>query len=256
MSSTPFVAGDWHRILIGDAPWLFLLELVGRVAVVYLLLILFMRLMGKRLASQMSTVELAVILTLGAAVSLPVQSQEQGILLAVMTLIAGLIFQRGISYIGFVSPRAELWMDGDAVVLVRDGRVQHEVLRSVQLSTGKLFAALRSQGVEQLGELRRVYLENTGAITLLRYRRPRPGLSVYPAIEGDRPPHVEVGGHYVCGHCGEVLRADPAPEILCTLCYHCGWRAAVLGHTASRSEAPAGGEPRLRTGERSGSAQS
>lgn len=62
-----------QRILIGDGPWAFLLEVVVRAALVYVLLLVAMRMMGKRVAAQLSITELAVILMLGAAIGVPIQ---------------------------------------------------------------------------------------------------------------------------------------------------------------------------------------
>ncbi len=45
---------DWKRVLIGETPWWFMLEVVFRAGVSYLLLMTMIRLMGKRVAGQMS----------------------------------------------------------------------------------------------------------------------------------------------------------------------------------------------------------
>jgi hypothetical protein len=86
---------DWQRLLMGDAPWVFLLELLVRAVVVYLLLLLFMRWMGKRVAGQMSTTELAIILSLGAAIGLPLQAPDKGLLPAVAVLLVAVAFTGG-----------------------------------------------------------------------------------------------------------------------------------------------------------------
>jgi uncharacterized membrane protein YcaP (DUF421 family) len=62
-----------ERILIGDGPWAFLIEVLPRAIVMYALLLISMRLMGKRVAAQLSITELAVILMLGAAIGVPIQ---------------------------------------------------------------------------------------------------------------------------------------------------------------------------------------
>ncbi|HEY2021442.1 hypothetical protein [Paraburkholderia sp.] len=83
-----------ERILIGDGPWAFLLEVVVRAAIVYVLLLVAMRLMGKRVAAQLSITELAVILMLGAAIGVPIQVSSQGVLPAVIVLFTVALLQR------------------------------------------------------------------------------------------------------------------------------------------------------------------
>jgi len=71
---------DWLRILIGEEPISFLLELIIRAAVVYLVLMLSMRLMGKRMSSQLSRNELATLVSLAAAVGVPMMAPDRGLL--------------------------------------------------------------------------------------------------------------------------------------------------------------------------------
>lgn len=69
----PFI----ERLLIGDGPWAFLVEVIPRAVVMYLLLLVAMRLMGKRVAAQLSITELAVILMLGAAIGVPIRCRRK-----------------------------------------------------------------------------------------------------------------------------------------------------------------------------------
>src|SRR4051812_50123663 len=71
---------DFHRFLIGEAPGWFLIEIAIRMALIYLILMVAMRLMGKRLAGQMSLSEMAVIVTLGAAGGGSLQAPGRGLL--------------------------------------------------------------------------------------------------------------------------------------------------------------------------------
>ncbi|QJW89539.1 hypothetical protein HNV11_09185 [Spirosoma taeanense] len=63
---------DWVRILIGEVPGTYFIEIVIRIAFVYLLLSVSMRLMGKRMAAQMNRNELAAQVSLAAAIGMPV----------------------------------------------------------------------------------------------------------------------------------------------------------------------------------------
>src|SRR5687767_1371205 len=88
---------DWQRLLLGEAPAWFLVEIAARMALIYLMLMVAMRLMGKRLAGQMSLSEMAIVVTLGAAVGVPMQAPERGILAPVVLLAIAILFQRGLS---------------------------------------------------------------------------------------------------------------------------------------------------------------
>lgn len=227
MSGQHVELSDWHRLLIGDTSWLFLVEAALRAFVVYLMLLLFMRLMGKRVAAGLSLSELAVILTLGAAAGLPLQSVDKGLLPAAVVLFTGLVFQRGLSLLAFRHRRVEVVAQGDVIVLLKEGRLLLDRLGAAQLSTQKFFSALRAQGILHLGQLRRVYMESSGQFSLIQYRHARPGLPIMP-------PDGEVAARlrssetdFVCSRCGYLERHGRPPKTPCPYCGNAGWRHAV-----------------------------
>src|SRR2546430_9501431 len=84
---------------------MFLLEVVVRAVFVYVILLVAIRLMGKRVAGQLSLSELAVIVTLGAAIGVPIEAAEHGMLPAVLVLAVAGLHQRAIGLLSFKNPR-------------------------------------------------------------------------------------------------------------------------------------------------------
>jgi uncharacterized membrane protein YcaP (DUF421 family) len=227
---------DWQRLLMGDAPWVFLVELLVRAVVVYLLLLLFMRLMGKRVAGQMSISELAIILSLGAAVGLPLQVPDKGLLPALAVLSVAVTFQRGLSLWAYKSRKIELLSQGDVSVLLRDGRLLPEGMVAEHLSPEKIFASLRAQGVEHLGQLRRVYLEPSGDLSLIKYRSQRPGLLIIPELDSTHGRYEKAEDHFACSNCGNVVASDHEPLDYCEYCGEPRWTEAVTEAWAGEAQ--------------------
>lgn len=98
---------DIKRWLFGHAPPEFMIEVFIRTILIYLFLLLVVRLLGKRMAGQMTLSELAVMLTLGALVSPVMQLPDRGILFGVLVLICALIFQRGLNLWAFKNEKVE-----------------------------------------------------------------------------------------------------------------------------------------------------
>src|SRR5581483_9796461 len=195
---------DVKRILLGTAPWWFLFEVAVRALVLYAMLLVAMRLMGKRVAAQLSTIELVVVLTLGASVGPPIQMPETGLLCAAVVLTIALVVQRGISSFSIRSRRFENLTQGVVTIIVEDGRLVREALSAASLSREKLFASLRSSGILELGELRRVYLEASGQLTLVPWQRSRAGLSLMPDATSDVAGLDRDAALRACTSCGEV----------------------------------------------------
>jgi uncharacterized membrane protein YcaP (DUF421 family) len=214
-----------HRLLVGEAPWLFLLEVSCRALLVYVALFIVMRLLGKRMAAQLSISEMAVMLTLGAAIGAPLQTPSQGVLPAVVLLACALVFQRGLSALSFRWRRVEVAVQGDVTLLLKDGRLLMDQVRAAGLTLDRVHSELRGQGIVQLGQLRRVYLESTGRFTLLTYRQPRPGLSLIPDAPASEQPSAD--GALSCICCGYTATAEAEGWPRCPYCEHDHWQPAT-----------------------------
>ena len=206
-----------QRLLMGDAPWSFLLEIVVRTLLIYLVLFAVMRLMGKRMAAQLSISELAVMLTLGAAIGVPLQTPAQGLLPAAVLLVSALIFQRGLSYAAFRRRGVEVKTQGDVTLILEDGQLLMDNLAQASLTVARVHSELRAVGIQQLGELRRVYLESTGHFTMIKYRVPRTGLWIMPTPDDDFTRQTANRDSKVCIRCGYV-----DPKNGAGVCPRCG----------------------------------
>src|SRR3954453_1426943 len=91
---------DWSRILFGQVPPEFYIELIIRGFLVYALLMVSMRLLGKRMSSQISRLELAALVALASAIGVPLLSMTNGVLPAFIISIIIVGMTRLISFVG------------------------------------------------------------------------------------------------------------------------------------------------------------
>lgn len=125
---------DWQRILLGQAPLEFLVEVVVRTLIVYLVLVLAMRLLGKRMNAQLSVAELSVMIMLGGIVSVPMQVPDRGILHGVLVLSCMVGLYRGINGLAFRFRRVEQLTQGHLHIVVTDGVLDLHAMTRVRLA--------------------------------------------------------------------------------------------------------------------------
>jgi uncharacterized membrane protein YcaP (DUF421 family) len=221
---------DLKRIFIGEAPGSFLLEVLIRTAVIYVVLLIAVRLLGKRMTGQLTIVELAVMLTLGAIVSIAMQLPDHGLLQGVVALVCALVFQRGLTLWDWTNPRVETVTQGGASCLVRDGVIAMDAMAAARISREQLFALLRTRSLFNLGAVKRAYLEACGEFSVYPAAEERPGLSVLPPEDKAARSAQPAGpaNLRVCLRCGRVEPADggAAP------CPNCGgpdWTRPITG---------------------------
>jgi len=219
---------DWQRILFGNAPAIFLLEVLVRSLITYAVLLIVIRLLGKRMSGQLSITEMAVMLTLGAIISVPMQMPERGILHGVVMLFFVLAFQRGFTWFTFKSRKFELLTQGHMIMLIKDGVLQVKELDKVLMSREQLFAILRNEGVYHLGMVKRVYQEANGNFSIYLNETAVPGYSILPQRDEVLQEELQVStaDHTLsCRHCGYTIRA--IQEHICPSCGHQDWEKAV-----------------------------
>jgi len=223
MKSYEILIDDWMRILIGNVPIHFFLEVVFRVLFVFLLLIFSMRLMGKRMASQLSRNEMVAMSSLAAAIGIPIQAPDRGLLPALIVAIIVILGQRWIARIAAGSEQFEEVSQGDIGVLVYDGVLNIKEMKITRISRERLFAQLRSEGIKHLGQVQRFYFEANGSFTIINNEQAKPGLSVLPKEDEELINHLHYeNDQYVCFHCGCDAGNKPSDE-----CPDCGHKEFV-----------------------------
>ena len=213
---------DVGRILFGQANPIFLLEVFVRTIIIYIILLFVVRWLGKRMNGQLTIMELAVMLTLGAIVSVPMQMPDRGLLQGVVLLIVAGLFQRGISLVGFRSGKMEDMIMGKCSMLVEDGILNLEQMRKDRITKQQLYSELRTQKIFNLGNVERVYLEACGIFSIFKTDQPRAGLPIFPPddeqiYKGRTTDFFEDKHLQACKNCGYVRPVDGNED-----CKKCG----------------------------------
>ncbi len=220
---------DWQRILIGDAPWEFTIEVLIRTLIIFLILVVVLRLLGKRMSSQLTLTEMAIMLVLGAIVSVPMQIPDRGILPTVLALFLTMLFQRGWNLLAFKRRDIEILTQGKESLIVKDGRLLLDEMLKSSTTREQLFAELRRKNVQHLGQVKRVYQEAYGMFSVFKKENPCVGLSILPQQDEKLWKEQEkVEGHYACFKCGHVLESNEEPKAICEFCGESKW-VATLG---------------------------
>ncbi|RYZ51999.1 MAG: DUF421 domain-containing protein [Sphingobacteriales bacterium] len=221
--------GDWSRILLGEVPGSFYIEIVIRTVLSYMLLILALRILGKRMDSQLDRLELAALVTLAAATGVPLQSPERGMIPAVIIAIVVVSIGKLLARLSYRKQRFEKLTHGDTSTLVQEGYIHKGNMEKNLITRERLLAELRSEQLIHLGQLKRVYLEAGGDFTIVPALKAEPGLCIIPDWDKEfisELDHVDVIICYNCGHKQEKSKT-------CGNCGDSNWIQAVRERTPS-----------------------
>jgi len=219
-------AFDWQRMFIGDEPPLFLLEIVFRIAVIWPWTMILLRWIGGRSISQLSLVEFLLVIALGSAVGDSLFVPEVPLLHAMLAILMVVVLDKAVDMAIRRYRLAKRLIDGHPVEVLRDGTILASGLSQLKMGSLELMELLRLKGVENLGSLRRAYLEPSGQVSVFRADPPVPGLPIVPPVE-----------------LRDVLQEDAAG--CCSNCGLAGQTSAPCGNCGSRHRLPAEQAPRL-----------
>lgn len=220
---------DLQRMLLGELPLTFLLEVAVRVLAAFLAVFFFLKFSGRRGIRQLSRFELVVILTLGSAAGDVTFYEDVPLLPVALVFLTLLVLYRGTVYLMTRSQACEAWIDGLPITVVKDGTYEIHSLRNLNISSNELFMELRQQGVEHLGQVRLGLLETDGDLSLYFYapEDTRPGLSVLPTEHRPEYRSPPSAGLYCCVACGFASHHQAQDSLACERCGHDVWSPAL-----------------------------
>lgn len=220
---------DLYRIIVGEMPAIFYVELVLRSLFIYIVLISSMRLMGKRMASQIGRTEMATVASLAAAVGIPLMNPDRGLLAGLVIAITIVTLQVWLARRSARSQKFEALSQDKIALLVSDGIMDLAEMKKNRITRQRVFAQLRTSKQLHLGNVKRLYLEANGLFSLLENKEPQPGLSIIPERDLEFVArHTSKTDLMACGLCGYVDSTKTfTPHDNCPLCTTTDWKPAV-----------------------------
>lgn len=213
------------EFLIANDSWLFLAEVVLRCFIAFVVVVIALRLTGKRGVRQLSLFEVVIILTLGSAAGDVAFYKDVGVLTVVVTIVTIVVLYRLITYLLLKSRAFSRLLEGEPVTIIEKGRFTSAVVKNENISFDEFFMELRLCGVEHLGQVRMAILEVNGEVSIYKNDRDEiiPGMDIMPDCIKTLYQQIPEDGLYACVHCGNTLlqKINTAPQ--CQDCSGAKW---------------------------------
>jgi uncharacterized membrane protein YcaP (DUF421 family) len=145
-------------------------ELIVRSIIVYTVLIVLLRITGKRQVGQLAPFDLVLLLVLSNAVQNAMNGGDNSVLGGVISAVTLISLNFMVGYLAYRSKRLEILIEGQPEVLIHNGKLFEQVMTRAQLTHHELNAALRQAGCLSVAEVHCAILENNGTITV--HQRP------------------------------------------------------------------------------------
>lgn len=153
--------------------------LMIRTAILYALVVLTIRLMGKRQIGELEPFELVIAIMISDLASLPMQDTRIPLFYGIIPIITLLILQTIITLIELKWQKAGEILTGKPSILISHGKIDIKELRSQRLTYTDLIEELRLSGYYNIADVQYAILETSGQLSII------PKIMVSPVVKED-----------------------------------------------------------------------
>ena len=153
----------------GEPPW----SKILRTVVIYLVLLILLRIGGKRELGQLSTLDLVVLLLLSNTVQNAIIGDDFSLTGGIIGAVVLILMDKLLSRISYNVPGIRRLIGGKPTPLIDNGNLLPGNMRKQGITPEELAALCRLQGIDRLEEVETATLEVNGTVTV-RPRHPTP----------------------------------------------------------------------------------
>ncbi|MBU5591386.1 DUF421 domain-containing protein [Clostridium sp. MSJ-4] len=138
-----------------------------RTIILYLFVVLTMRLMGKRQIGELQPFELVITIMVSELAALPMQDTRLPIIHGIIPIITLLVLQIVLSEMQLKSDKFRSIIDGNPSILIKNGKINIEELKTQRLSINDLLEELRIKGFLDISEIAYALIETDGQMSVI-----------------------------------------------------------------------------------------
>lgn len=159
-----------------------------RAIILYILVLVVMRLMGKREIGQLQPFELAISIMIADLASIPMTDTGIPISNGIIPILGLLVMHLMISFINMKSMKAREIISGKPTILIYRGKINEKALKTERFTINELQEKLRSKDIFNLGDVEYAILETSGEVTVIQKPEKRNTIpedfNIVPEYEG------------------------------------------------------------------------
>ena len=145
-----------------------------RTVILYFLIIVGLRLTGKRQIGQLEPIELVLTMTLSDLASVPMQDFGIPLLSGVIPIVTLLALSTLLSWCSMRNIRFRSLACGEPAIVIRNGKLQQDIMQQNRLTLDEILEELRIQGISDITTVKYAVLETSGQLSVLLYAADQP----------------------------------------------------------------------------------
>ena len=144
-----------------------MIAIIIRTLILYIILTLGIRLMGKRQIGDMQPNELVVTLVISEIAAIPLQDTDQPILNGICSIFVLVVLEILLSVLAMKNMAVRRLISGQSVIIIKDGVIDQTAMKKVRMTILDLVELLRGQDVFEIDDVAFAVLEVNGDLNVL-----------------------------------------------------------------------------------------
>ena len=146
----------------------------ARTLILYGLVVLVMRLMGKRQIGQLQPFEFVVAIMIADLASVPMQNRDLPLSTGIIPILTLLVVQVSLAFLILRSPKMRRVICGSPSILIENGHLRRQELTRLRINTDDLLEQLRAKNYANLEDVEYAILETNGQLSVIPKSQRRP----------------------------------------------------------------------------------
>lgn len=150
------------------------LSIIVKTLVLYFFIVVVYRVMGKKEVGKLSIIDLIVSILIAELAAISIEEADRSILTSIIPIIVLVVIQISISFISLKSVSLRKLIDGNPIVIIKDGKLNFKDMTKLRYTIDDLIAQLREQGIKSIEEVNYAVLENNGKLSVFENSKDYP----------------------------------------------------------------------------------
>ena len=160
-----------------------MLQALSRTVLFYGILILVIRLMGKRQIGQMEPSEFVVTMLVANLAAIPLEQTDFPLHSGIVPIFTVLLLEILVSWLSMRSIKLRKFLCGKPIILMENGNILQNNLRRSRITLDELTAKLREKDILDLKSVQYAILETGGNLSVFPYPKEKPASAKEAGIQ-------------------------------------------------------------------------
>ncbi|WP_307342916.1 DUF421 domain-containing protein [Metabacillus malikii] len=143
-------------------------SIIGRTIILYFLIIIIFRIMGKREIAELSIFDLVVFLMTAEIAVTSIENHKDPLLHTIIPMLVLLSIQITLAYLSLKSTKLRHILDGKPTVIINRGKVDEHAMRSQRYNIDDLLTQLREKDISSIADVEFAILESSGKLSIIK----------------------------------------------------------------------------------------